>query len=75
MRYQKSRILTIAEKFGVNRDEVLYFGDTNTDMKTGRAAGMFTVGVTWGFRPRKELEDNHADMTIDSPLQVLNLIA
>lgn len=66
--------LTIAKRFGVNRNEVLYFGDTNTDMKTGKAAKMFTVGVTWGFRPRKELEDNHADAIIDSPLQILKLL-
>ena len=28
----------------------IYVGDTSVDMQTGCAAGMFTVGVTWGFR-------------------------
>lgn len=52
----------------------MYFGDTNTDMQTGRAAGMFTVGVTWGFRPRQELIDNHAMALIDTPEEILRLI-
>lgn len=52
--------LAIADALGARPEECLYFGDTNTDMQTGNAAGMFTVGVTWGFRPRQELIDNHA---------------
>lgn len=59
-------VFEILDIFGVEKSEALYFGDTNTDMMTGRNAGLFTVGVTWGFRPRKELEDYHADMIIDS---------
>ena len=52
-------------------DEVLYMGDTATDMKTGKAAGAFTVGVLWGFRDRKELEEGHADAIIAQPLELL----
>ena len=61
----------IMKYFGVRPEECLYFGDTNTDMLTGHGAGMFTVGVTWGFRPRSELEQYHADRIIDSPLEIL----
>ena len=53
--------------------EIPYFGDTNTDMQTGNAAGMFTVGVTWGFRPRQELIDNHAMELLDRPEEILTL--
>ena len=35
---------------------------------------MYTVGVTWGFRPRKELEENRAMAIIDHPLQILDLL-
>ena len=55
------RSLAIAEEFQISPKECIYCGDTNTDMDTGKAAGMFTIGVTWGFRPRKELEENHAE--------------
>ncbi len=52
--------LHIAEHFGVKPEECLYIGDTGTDMKTGTAAGMHTVGVLWGFRERQELLENGA---------------
>ena len=41
-------------------------------MDTGKAAGMFTIGVTWGFRPRKELEEHHADKIVDRPGEILD---
>ena len=45
----------------------MYFGDTNTDMKTGKAAGMTTVAVLWGFRGREELEQYQPDHMIETP--------
>lgn len=41
---------------GIRKEEVIYVGDTNTDMHTGLNAGVRTVGVLWGFRTREELE-------------------
>jgi phosphoglycolate phosphatase len=40
--------LQIAAELGVPSAHWLYLGDTNTDMRTARAAGMFPVGVLWG---------------------------
>ena len=66
--------LHIAEYFGVKRSECLYIGDTDTDMRTGKAAGMFTVGVLWGFRTREELEENDADWIAGRPLEIEPLV-
>jgi Predicted phosphatases len=63
--------LEIADALSIAPADFLYFGDTNTDMQTGVAAGMFTIGVTWGFRPRKELEDSGAMAIINHPLEAL----
>lgn len=63
--------LAIADEFGILPEECLYCGDTNTDMDTGKAAGMFTIGVTWGFRPRAELEEHQADLIVDVPCEIL----
>lgn len=63
----------IAGQFGIKPEECMYVGDTNTDMQTGKSAGMLTIGVTWGFRSRKELEDNRADIIIDAPVQLLDV--
>ena len=67
-------VFEILEKFGAKKEECLYFGDTNTDMQTGNNAGVTTVGVTWGFRPRSELEANNTDIIIDSPEEIPGLI-
>lgn len=66
--------LRIAEYFGVKASECLYMGDTNTDMQTGKAAGMFTAGVLWGFRTRDELEENHADLIVGHPSEIEALL-
>lgn len=65
--------LAIAEQLGASPEECVYVGDTNTDMQTGKAAGMFTVGVLWGFRDREELESNHADCIVKQPEQLLKI--
>lgn len=51
-----SAVLSIAAKFGADPSETLYIGDSEVDAATGKAAGMDTVLVTWGFRSREVLE-------------------
>ena len=64
--------LAIADHFGVNPTSCLLVGDSNVDMKTGNAAGMTSIGVTWGFRSRQELEDSGARLIIDHPSELLD---
>lgn len=65
-------VYRIMEAFGLPAGDFLYVGDSGVDMKTGRAAGIFTVGVLWGFRDRKELVENGADAVISKPLELLS---
>ena len=51
-----SIVFDILQKANVNKEEVLYVGDSGVDMQTAINAGVDVVGVTWGFRPRTELE-------------------
>lgn len=64
----------ICRELGIEPKDCLYLGDTNTDMKTGMAAGMDTVGVTWGFREREELMEFHPRYIVDRPDQVETII-
>ena len=57
--------LYISRQLNLKPDQFLYFGDTGVDMKTANAAGMFPVGVSWGFRSRDELIENGARLVID----------
>ena len=63
-----------ARLMGCETSEILYVGDTAVDMQTARAAGMFALGVTWGFRPESELLENGAEAIIDCPLAVLDFL-
>ena len=68
-------VYRIMEAFGLPAGDFLYVGDSGVDMKTGRAAGIFTVGVLWGFRDREELVENGADAVISKPLELLSHLA
>ena len=59
--------LKAAGVLGISPASCLYFGDSGTDMQTGKAAGMITVGVLWGYRDLEELEENGADEAIFAP--------
>lgn len=66
--------IRIMETLQVKPEEVLYLGDTATDMKTGKGSGAFTLGVLWGFRTREELEGAHADAIIAHPMEALKFV-
>ena len=67
-------VFAILQELGLKPEQGLYLGDTSTDMKTGLAAGMDTVGVTWGFRGREELEEYHPRFIVDDPREVIEII-
>ena len=66
--------LMIAEKFGVDRTECVYVGDSDVDMQTANAADMESVGVTWGFRPKEMLLEHGAKHTIDHPEELITIV-
>lgn len=63
--------LEAAKRLDVDPGECLYFGDTGIDMKTANRAGMFAVGVLWGFREAKELREAGAKVTLWKPREYL----
>ena len=62
------------EKLDVTPEECVYCGDSCVDMDTGKNAGILTVGVEWGFRDRKELEEHDACYILQSPSQLPDLL-
>src|SRR3989442_766025 len=69
-----SAALEITRQLNVPAAEWLYLGDTNTDMHTAVAAGMWPVGALWGFRDRDELLKSGAQALVARPEQVLTLL-
>ena len=66
--------LDIARRLEAAPGACLYLGDTNTDMQTAKSAGMFAVGVLWGYRPRAELEASGARRVVSRPADVMGLL-
>ncbi len=64
--------LEIAALLGLPPGEILYLGDTNTDMQTAQAAGLFGVGALWGFRTADELQNAGARSLAARPEDVLD---
>lgn len=65
---------TIANTEGATLENTIYCGDSDIDMQTGANAGVRTIGVTWGFRSREELERYNPWLLADSPEQICSAI-
>ncbi|MDR1742470.1 MAG: HAD family hydrolase [Dysgonamonadaceae bacterium] len=65
--------LQISGSFGVDPEDVLYIGDSGVDMQTAQNAGMYGVGVLWGFRTEDELVSNGAKTILAHPLDLMKL--
>jgi phosphoglycolate phosphatase len=59
---------------GVGPEETLMVGDSHVDAETGRNAGLWTVGVTYGFAPHT-LESIPPDVVVDHPEELAELFA
>jgi len=66
-------VRTVLEETGVAADEALIIGDSAVDVLTGRNAGLWTCGVTYGFAPHT-LEEVPPDVLIDSPRELGKLL-
>jgi len=63
-------ILSIAN---VEKQLVLYIGDSGVDMHTAQNSGIEAVGVTWGFRPRAEMEEFSPAYIVDNPQEIIQI--
>jgi phosphoglycolate phosphatase len=66
-------VRTILEEIGVSPEQALMIGDSSVDVLTGRNAGMWTCGVTYGFAPHT-LVEVPPDVLIDSPYELRDLL-
>lgn len=59
----------------VPASEVLYIGDSGVDMQTANNSGVDAVGVTWGFRPKAELEAYRPKYMIDKAEDIWEIVS
>ena len=68
------KALHISKEMGIEPNEIIFVGDSGVDMETANNAGMYAVGVLWGFRSKEELISTGANKIISHPLELLNIL-
>lgn len=66
--------LSILRALAVAPTHALFVGDSETDIRTAKNAGLRAVAVTWGLRDRQDLEASAPDDLVDHPREILALL-
>ncbi|MEI6847077.1 MAG: HAD family hydrolase [Chlorobiaceae bacterium] len=66
--------LFVAKMLHTDPSEILYVGDSGIDMLTASRAGMYPLGVLWGFRPESELLEFGAKKLIRHPDEIISIL-
>ncbi len=59
---------------GVSREDCVFVGDSEVDVMTARNAGMPCCACTWGYRSRRELLATGAEILVDTPEELGDLL-
>ena len=65
-------VLYVINKLGISIEESIIVGDSNYDIEAGKKAGVKTIAVTYGYRPRESLTE--ADYVIDDIRELVPLV-
>lgn len=64
----------IINEMNFNKDEVLFVGDSDVDIKTGKNAELKCIWVSWGFRSLEDIKDNEPDFKANKASDILLVI-
>ena len=67
-------LLLAADRLGVEPTECVYVGDAVVDLRAGRAAGMSTIGVTWGAGLRSDLVGTRPTAVVDDIAELRGIL-
>ncbi len=65
-------VFEVLKRLDVSKSETVIIGDSNFDIEAGKAAGVKTVAVTYGYRSKEALKE--ADFMIDKFGELLNIL-
>jgi phosphoglycolate phosphatase len=68
-------IIHAAQALQTPLDQTIMIGDSLFDIRAGKAAGVKTIGVTYGFSTQEEVRAEQPDYIVESPEKILDIIA
>ena len=60
------------DTLNVSKEEAVYIGDSSTDIRTAKNAGIDCIIVRWGYGNEKDYENDYISGVIDDPSEILN---
>jgi len=66
--------INISQALNIPENKIFFIGDTATDMKTAKNAGMTAIGVSWGYRKVDELIASGADYIAKTPEHLTQIL-
>lgn len=67
-------VLNILETLNISKNECVYIGDSEVDIKTAKNAGVTSIAVTWGFRDKEAIIAEGPDYIAQYPYEILDFI-
>jgi pyrophosphatase PpaX len=64
-------VLVALARLGAGPERACFVGDAPFDLQAGRAAGVTTIAVPWGFFSREALAAEDPDLIVDTPEQLV----
>ena len=65
----------VIDEMCFEKSDCIFVGDSETDIRTAKNAGLTSVGFLWGFRDREILEKENADYIISHPSELTGIVA
>lgn len=74
MKPEPEAVFYLCDRLGLALDGVVYVGDSDVDMLTAANAGLRSIGVSWGFRGREELQASGAWRIADRAMEIAGIL-
>jgi phosphoglycolate phosphatase len=71
---KKDAIHSLIQSFNLDPRISYYAGDTSGDIEAGKAAGVKTVGISWGFQHKTVLAKSNPDFLINDILEIMKIV-
>ena len=62
------------QELNSKKEKTIYVGDSDIYIQTAKNAGVFSVGITWGFQTKETLLKENPWKIVNTPTEILTLL-